>query len=165
MGMVKRENPVLDHESRIENQDHHSLRLWLRLLTCTNLIEQHLRSRLRLEFSTTLARFDLMAQLDKEQNGLTMGELSKRMMVTGGNVSGIANQLEAEGLIAKISVPTDRRAFCVTLTSLGRNQFSEMAQAHESWLVEILGDLDADDFVQLMRTLKFIKSAAVTGES
>ena len=93
-----------------------------------------------------------------------MGELSKRMMVTGGNVSGIASQLELEGLITKMSVPTDRRAFCVTLTPLGRHHFSEMAQAHESWLVELLGNLSADDFGQLMRTLKFIKSVAVTGE-
>ena len=106
----------LDHESRIEHDDHQAIRLWLRLLTCTNLIERHLRNRLRSEFDITLPRFDLMAQLAREPEGLTMGDLSQRMMVSGGNVSGIATQLEKEGLISREPVPGNRRAFCVTLT-------------------------------------------------
>ena len=83
----------LDHESRIEQDAHQAIRLWLRLLTCTNLIERHLRNRLRSEFDITLPRFDLMAQLAREPQGLTMGDLSQRMMVSGGIVSGIATQL------------------------------------------------------------------------
>ena len=79
----------LDHESRLEQGDHQAVRLWLRLLTCTNLVERHLRNRLRKEFDITLPRFDFMAQLAREPKGLTMGDLSQRMMVSGGNVSGI----------------------------------------------------------------------------
>lgn len=89
----------LDHESRTQEDDHHSIRLWLRLLTCSNLIESKLRSHLREEFNITLPRFDFLAQLERAPEGLTMGELSQRMMVSGGNISGIATQLEGEGLI------------------------------------------------------------------
>jgi len=150
--------PFLDHESRAEQDDHQAIRLWLRLLTCTNLVEQHLRNRLRKSFDTTLPRFDLMAQLDRSPTGLTMGELSQRMMVSGGNVSGIASQLEKEGLISREPVPGNRRAFCVTLTRAGRKQFAEMARAHEAWLVELLDVVSASDYEQMMAILKQIKA-------
>jgi len=155
----------LDHESRIEQDDHHAVRLWLRLLTCTNLIERHLRNRLRTQFEITLPRFDLMAQLAREPKGLTMGDLSQRMMVSGGNVSGIASQLEGEGLIAREPVPGNRRAFCVTLTPTGRQRFSEMAEAHESWVTECLGNLSGADFEQMMSLLKEIKTDVARIES
>ena len=99
-----------DHETRATPSDHAALRLWLRLLTCTNLIESQIRSRLRTEFNITLPRFDLMAQLERHPEGLKMGVLSKRMMVTGGNVTGITDQLVAEGLVMREDNPTDRRA-------------------------------------------------------
>ena len=81
---------VTDHETRLVESDHHSLKLWLRLLTCSSLIEKKLRDELRLSFDMTLPRFDFLAQLERAPDGLTMGELSKRMMVSGGNISGIA---------------------------------------------------------------------------
>ncbi len=155
----------LDHESRLEHDDHHSVRLWLRLLTCTNLIERHLRNRLRTEFDITLPRFDLMAQLAREPKGLTMGDLSQRMMVSGGNVSGIASQLEGEGLISREPVPGNRRAYCVTLTGAGRQRFSEMAEAHEAWVAECLGQLSSDDCEQMMSVLKQIKTDVAGIES
>ena len=155
----------LDHESRIEQDDHHAVRLWLRLLTCTNLIERHLRSRLRTQFDITLPRFDLMAQLAREPKGLTMGDLSQRMMVSGGNVSGIASQLEAEGLISREPVPGNRRAFCVTLTRAGKQRFSEMAEAHEAWVAECLGQLSGADYDHMMSVLKQIKTDVAGIES
>lgn len=147
----------LDHESRLDGDDHQSLRLWLRLLTCTNLIERALRRRLRERFGTTLPRFDLLAQLDRSPNGLTMGELSERMMVSGGNVSGIASQLEDEGLISKTPVTGNRRAYCAQLTRKGRQRFAEMARAHEEWLRELLDGLPPDETHQLMESLRSIK--------
>ena len=147
----------LDHESRIEQDDHHDIRLWLRLLTCTNLVERHLRKRLRKRFDTTLPRFDLMAQLAREPKGLTMGALSQRMMVSGGNVSGIAAQLEGEGLISREPVEGNRRAFCVTLTRAGLKRFNEMAEAHEAWVAECLGNLSEADYDQMMVALRQIK--------
>ncbi|MEK9807996.1 MAG: MarR family transcriptional regulator, partial [Halieaceae bacterium] len=87
----------------------------------------------------------------------TMGELSKQMMVSGGNVSGIASQLESEGLIDRAPVPNNRRTFCVKLTEEGKKRFSEMAEAHEQWVIELLGDLSSDDQQRLMATLRRVK--------
>ena len=144
----------IDHESRVEQGDHKAVRLWLRLLTCTNLIERHLRGQLRREFDITLPRFDLMAQLARESEGLTMGDLSQRMMVSGGNVSGIAAQLENEGLISREPVQGNRRAFCVTLTRAGQARFAEMAEAHEAWVAECLGGLSDSEYDHMMRALR-----------
>ena len=151
----------LNHESRLQSEDHQSIRLWLRLLTCTNMIEQRLRARLREEFATTLPRFDFMAQLERAPDGLTMGELSQRMMVSGGNVSGIANQLEGEGLIDRSPVPDNRRTLCVKLTDKGRRRFVDMALANEGWVVEMLGDLSQTEHQQIMQHLAQLKCAVV----
>ena len=147
----------LDHETRLHEDDHHSIKLWLRLLTCSSLIESRLRGALREEFSTTLPRFDFMAQLERVPEGLTMGELSRRMMVSGGNVSGIATQLVQEGLVGRRQVPDNRRTFKVKLTAKGRRTFARMAQRHEQWVIEMLGHLDGDEVDQLMHLLKRIK--------
>jgi len=157
MAVTKNAAGALDHESRLHEDDHHSIRLWLRLLTCSNLIESKLRSRLREEFGITLPRFDFLAQLERASSGLTMGELSQRMMVSGGNISGIATQLEREGLIHRAPVPDNRRTFCVQLTEEGRRQFTEMAQRHEEWVVEMLGDLSEKEVNAMMGTLSKLK--------
>lgn len=115
-----------------------ALRLWLRLLTCTQLVEKQVRTALREQFDTTLPRFDLMAQLERAPDGLRMNELSRRMMVTGGNVTGITDQLVAEGLVRRIDVEGDRRAYRVCLTPKGREAFEHMARAHEDWIVRAL---------------------------
>ena len=134
-----------DHETRAVDSDHQSLRLWLRLLTCTNLIEGLIRSHLRTEFDTTLPRFDLMAQLERHPEGLKMGELSKRMMVTGGNVTGITDLLVEEGLVVREDNPRDRRAYIVKLTDKGRDTFDGMARAHEEWVVGFFDGLQESD--------------------
>lgn len=132
-----------DLESRVSDDHHQALKLWLRLLSCTTRIEHAIRNRLRVQFETTLPRFDLLAQLEREPDGLTMGELSQRLMVTGANVTGITDQLEAEGLVKRTAHPTDRRAFAVRLTSRGRRQFRRMAAVHERWVVELFAGWDA----------------------
>ncbi len=128
---------LVDAESRVVDDHHQALKLWLRMLACTTRVENVIRQRLRIEFGTTLPRFDLMAQLDREPEGLSMGELSARMMVTGGNVTGIVDQLESEGLVVREDHPNDRRAFLVRLTAAGRRQFRRMAAVHETWIVEL----------------------------
>jgi DNA-binding MarR family transcriptional regulator len=115
-----REEPVLDLASRLTQDHHQSLKLWLRMLSCTVKIENEIRSRLRATFGITLPRFDLMAQLERHPQGLRMGELSKRMMVTGGNITGITDQLEQEKLVVRVSDPKDGRAYSVKLTPAGR---------------------------------------------
>ena len=153
---------VTDHETRLVESDHHSLKLWLRLLTCSSLIEKKLRDELRLSFDMTLPRFDFLAQLERAPDGLTMGELSKRMMVSGGNISGIAAQLADEGLIDRCQVPNNRRTFIVTLTQKGRDEFETIAKAHERWVIEMLGQLDQDDASQLMNLLLKVKNTVLT---
>src|SRR5690348_15964367 len=126
--------PAADMESRLTPGHHESLRLWLRMLSCTVRIENETRSRLRETFGITLPRFDLMAQLERHPEGLRMGELSRRLMVTGGNVTGITDLLEKEGLVARVPDPHDRRAFAVKLTAAGRAAFADMALVHERWI-------------------------------
>lgn len=127
-----------DLESRLDDADHQALKLWLRLLTCSTRIEDQIRNRLRQDFGTTLPRFDLLAQLERHPEGLTMRALSQRLMVTGGNITGITDQLEAEGLVQRVPSETDRRSFSVKLTASGRRQFKRMASTHEAWVIELL---------------------------
>ncbi len=125
---------VPDLESRTVPEDHQDLRLWLRMLTCCNLIESEIRSRLRTEYDTTLPRFDLMAQLQRAPGGMKMSELSRHMMVTNGNITGITDQLEKEGMVQRTRHATDRRSSLIKLTAKGRRAFSKMAQSHEAWI-------------------------------
>jgi DNA-binding MarR family transcriptional regulator len=133
------------------------LRLWLRLLTCTALIEGEIRRRLRKQFGETLPRFDLMAQLERHPEGLKMSELSRRLMVTGGNVTGLTDQLEKEDLVVRDADPADRRAYTVRLTPNGRLLFDRMARAHEQWVVELLGGLPLADKARMHQKLGRLK--------
>ena len=108
---------VLDLSSRLTQDHHQSLKLWLRMLSCTVRIENEIRTRMRATFDITLPRFDLMAQLERHPEGLRMGELSKRMMVTGGNITGITDQLEQEKLVLRVPDAKDRRVHTVKLTA------------------------------------------------
>jgi DNA-binding MarR family transcriptional regulator len=112
---------------------------------------------LRSEFDTTLPRFDFMAQLERHPEGLKMSEISRRLMVTGGNVTGLTDQLEKEGFVARDVDPNDRRAFTVRLTAIGRAQFDKMAQAHERWVVELFGGLSIDDKSKMHQRLGKLK--------
>lgn len=147
----------VDSETRASADDHQALRLWLRLLACTNRIEAPLRTRLREQFGGSLPRFDLMAQLDREPSGMKMRELSRRLMVTGGNVTGLTDRLVAEGLVDKRSDSADGRAVTVQLTPEGRRQFRAMAKAHEAWVVELLGGLSTAQQAQLFDLLGRLK--------
>jgi len=147
----------MDREFIARRDDHSALRIWLRLLTCTQLIEKQVRNELRSQFATTLPRFDLMSQLERSPDGLKMNELSRRMMVTGGNVTGITDQLVTEGLVERINVEGDRRAWRVRLTARGRKLFNEMAQQHEDWIVEAFAGLSGKEIAQLHKLLGKVK--------
>jgi DNA-binding MarR family transcriptional regulator len=145
----------------LESRAHAELRLWLRLLTCTQLIEKRVRLGLRIEFDTTLPRFDLMAQLDKNPNGLKMGELSKRLMVSGGNVTAITDQLVAEGSVQRVDVEGDRRAWKIQLTKSGKTYFHKMAKAHETWILQSLDGLGKKETQILYKLLAQVKQSAL----
>jgi DNA-binding MarR family transcriptional regulator len=146
-----------DLESRVIDDHHQAIKLWLRLLACTTRVETVVRNRLRSEFATTLPRFDLLAQLEREPDGLTMGELSQRLMVTGGNVTGITDQLEAEGLVKRAPHPGDRRAFSVQLTASGKRQFRRMAAVHEQWVTELFAGWTTQEKSQVYALLAGLK--------
>ncbi len=158
----------MDMEERARSDHHQALRLWLRLLTCTQLVEKQVRSQLREQWGTTLPRFDLMAQLERNPDGLKMNELSRRMMVTGGNVTGITDQLVTEGLVERLDVEGDRRAYRVRLTTAGRKLFIEMARQHEAWIVasfEGLSTREVESLHKLLGKVKQHQIASVTSHS
>ena len=153
-------NMIPDSETRATAEHAKDLRLWLRMLACTNLIENHVRARLRSDFDITLPRFDLMSQLERSPQGLKMGELSKRMMVTGGNVTGITDQLVREGLVVREDSPKDRRAYIVKLTAEGRKSFRRMAEAHEGWMVALFSGMEERQRDELYELLAALKTSA-----
>jgi DNA-binding MarR family transcriptional regulator len=132
---------MIDSESRVRDAHHDALRLWLRLFACSQLVERAIRVRLRREFGTTLPRFDFLAQLERNAHGLKMGELSKRLMVTGGNITSLTDQLVKEGLVKRQPISGDRRAFAVQLTTKGKRTFDAMASAHEQWVIGLLAGM------------------------
>jgi DNA-binding MarR family transcriptional regulator len=125
------------------------LRLWLRLLASTTVMEKAVRRRLRGEFGVSLPRFDVMAALERAPEGLTMGELSRRLMVSNGNATVLVSGLEGEGMVRRTVSSEDRRSVTVALTDEGRAAFAGMASAHAGWVDDLLGGLGDDEVEQL----------------
>lgn len=118
-----------------------NVRLWLRLLGCTTQIEKRVQRGLAERFGSTLPRFDVLAALDRRGAGMTMGELSRALLVSNGNVTGIVKALARDGFVALEPLPGDRRVSVVTLTPLGSAHFAELAAAHHGWIDDLLGPL------------------------
>lgn len=155
----------LGHEARAGSGDHAALKLWLRMLASTTHIEAEIRRRLRERFDISLARFDYMAQLYRYKDGMKMRELSRYLMVTGGNVTGLTDDLEREGSVVRESSPNDRRAWIVRLTPKGRRAFDAMAREHERWILELFAGLDAKTVQQLYAHLGQLRVHLVRNEN
>jgi DNA-binding MarR family transcriptional regulator len=150
----------LDAETKVAESlvDHKAeLRLWLRLLTCTTLIETEVRRRLRRQFGETLPRFDLMAQLERVDTGMTLGDVSKRMMVSAGNVTNLVERLVQSGYVERRPAPNDRRSQLVRLSAAGRAHFGRLAAAHQVWVAELLAGLSERDIAAAMEELGRVK--------
>ena len=139
------------------------LRLWVRLLRAVRVVEVDLRRRLRAEFGETLPRFDVMAALARQTAGMTMTEISRFLMVSNGNVTGIIDRLAAEGLVARIANAQDRRATVVRLTPKGLRHFARMAEAHEGWVNEILARFSSEQSQALIGSLDALTAATRSG--
>ena len=157
---------ALGREAGLSHNEHQAVRLWLRLLTCSTQIEQVIRTQLRTEFGTTLPRCDYLAQLSRCPKGLRMKTLSEYLMVTGGNVTGLTDQLEAEGWVERVADEEDRRSMTVRLTRAGKKQFKTMAAAHEQWLEQLLAPLgqeQAQSLYEQLGQLRLVLSPADGG--
>lgn len=139
------------------DSDHMEIRIWLRLLSCTTRIENYLKSRIMRDFGTSLARFDVMAQLDRFEDGLTMTELSRRLLVSNGAITGLVDKLEADNLVVRDRDEADKRSMIVRLTAGGRGQFREMAVRHEEWVISLLGELSQGARAELLGSLTLLK--------
>lgn len=150
---------AIDRESSAAQDAELELRVWLRLLTCTRLLEREVRARLRSAFGTTLPRFDVLAALYRAPAGLTMGELSSHLMVTNGNVTALVDSLVAEGLVERAADPDDRRRTTIRLSRAGKRHFAAMAAAHERWIDEKMAGMRPDDLVRLHELLGRLKQS------
>ncbi len=144
--------------SAISKDSKERLRLWIRLLRASRTIEAELRERLRQEFDTTLPRFDVMAALYRAPEGMLMSGLSRFLLVSNGNVTGIVDRLVTEGLVTRARRNGDRRTSMVKLTDAGKAQFKAMAAAHETWIGELLAGVGEDDTMRLASMLKSFSS-------
>ncbi len=140
-----------------DDAQHIELRLWLRLLSCTTLIEKIIKSKLRQEFGTSLARFDILSQLERFPDGLTMSGLSRHLMVSNGAITALAEKLTRENLISREEHPDDKRTVILRLTDQGRTTFLKMAKRHEEWVISLLGDMSHDAQAELLRSLVLLK--------
>lgn len=148
-----------DRESSLAEGAKLQLRLWLRLLTCADMIGGEVRGRLRGDFATTLPRFDVLAQLDRLGRGLTMGELSSRLMVTNGNVTGLIDSMVEDGLVERQPHPTDRRSTVIAATRHGRALFAKMAPSHAAWVESMMAGLSRAEMVLLLELLGKLKES------
>jgi DNA-binding MarR family transcriptional regulator len=150
---------IPDREAAIGDGVRLPLRTWLRLLTCVNMIEGTVRARLHAQFATTLPRFDVLAALDAAGKDLTMGALSARLMVTSGNVTGLINGMEKDGLVLRRPHPADRRSTLIGMTEAGRALFARMAPQHAGWIEETMAALDRAEAAELWAALGRLKAS------
>jgi len=152
---------AIGHEGRAATGNHAAVKTWLRLLSCTTQIETEIRRRLRLHFDMTLPRFDYLAQLHRfhaeQPEGLRMSALSRYLMVTGGNVTSLTDELEKSGYVTRQVDPQDRRSTRIALTPRGKRAFERVAQEHERWVIELLAGLQAGEGEQLHALLGHLR--------
>jgi DNA-binding MarR family transcriptional regulator len=150
---------IPDREAAISDGARLPLRVWLRLLTCTTMTEGMIRARLHAQFATTLPRFDVLAALDAAGTDLTMGALSARLMVTSGNVTGLVNAMEKDGLVLRRRHPADRRSTLIGMTEAGHALFARMAPVHAQWIEQAMAGLDRREVAQLWEMLGHLKAS------
>jgi len=133
------------------------LKAWIRMLGTVRATENHLRGFLRDGHATTLPRFDVMAALWRRREGVTMGDLSRMLLVSGGNATAIVARLEADGLCLRTPSDRDRRTVYVTLTERGVATFERQAREHEHTISALFGSISEADLDALTDILKRLR--------
>jgi DNA-binding MarR family transcriptional regulator len=144
--------------ARRDTESKARLRLWIRLLRATRMVEGETRERFKTQFNVTLPRFDVMAALYRKPDGMLMSEISRFLLVSNGNVTGIVDRLASDGFVARAQRDGDRRTSFVRLTAKGRAAFAEMSAAHESWIDKLLGGVTMREAEQLSAKLRSFRS-------
>lgn len=155
----------IDSETKVEEApaDHgDDLRLWLRILTCSTLVDTEVRRRLREEFDFTLPRFDLLAQLERADKGMLLIEISRRMMVSAGNLTSLVERMVESGHVTRTPSPFDGRAQIISMTPFGRAAFRKMAKRHGEWISDLFADVSASDKGALLSRLAKLKTSIRT---
>ncbi len=165
--MTSVESPMKrhDYESGVQTKDGMELRVWLRLLTCTNHLDSTVRQKLKQTANTTLPRFDILAQLERHHGPMSMGDLSERLMVSNGNVTGLVDRLKKEGYVARLPSSEDRRIQMVSLTAKGRTFFSQIAEDHRGWVEDIMSELGATELTSLYELLARLKNSILAAQA
>lgn len=151
-----------DLETRLQPTACSHLRTWFRLLSCTKLLENEIRSRLRKEFNTTLPRYDMLSHLEKHPEGILMGDLSRHLLVTNGNITGIADQLIKEGMVQRIKPLEDRRRSLLKLTAKGKKTVTTIHTAHHDWICSVFGKLSDTDIQHFLKNLNLLKTHSLS---
>lgn len=165
MPMDEASHDVIDQETALGANAKLQLHVWLRMLTCTQLIERRIRAGLRKSFNTTLPRFDALSQIEAAGGVLSMGELSGRLMVTSGNVTGLIDSMEKDGLVIREPHPEDRRSILIQMTAKGDELFSSMVPWHRKEIDQVMRVLNKRDMRELLDLLGKLKSSARTAQS
>lgn len=137
-------------------QSKRRLKMWIRLLGVTRVVEGELREFLRVKHHTTLPRFDVMAALYRRREGVTMTELSRMLLVSNGNATTVVDRLEKDGLVRRSASETDRRTVHVALTPEGLAQFEGLAADHEAEVSRLfagLSEADLDDLTEILKRM------------
>lgn len=150
------------HDGALASQT--DVRVWLRLLSCSTIIEKRLRRRFIAQYDTTLPRFDVMATLERHPDGVTMSDLSRALLVSNGNVTALVRQLQSDGFVTGRPDPDDRRSMIVALTDPGRRHFAELAAAHRAWIKRMFAGMSRDDQMALFRLLATLKLSIAADE-
>jgi DNA-binding MarR family transcriptional regulator len=137
-----------------------NVRLWLRLLGCSTVVEKRVRSRLA-KLGATLPRFDVMAALERHPEGMTMSQLSRLLLVSNGNVTGLVQSLAKDGLVGIAPSSSDGRSTIVSLTASGKQHFNKLAEAHHDWIDEMFAGLDEEHNRQLFDLLGVLRASIV----
>jgi DNA-binding MarR family transcriptional regulator len=144
--------------------DRSSVRVWLRLLSCTMAIEKDVQRRFAGR-GATLARFDVLAALDRRPQGMNMGALSRALLVSNGNVTQLVQKLARDGLVRIAPSPADRRASIVRMTAKGRAEFGGLAAAHHDWIDALVAGMDAGARENLYQALGELKRSIAKGQA
>lgn len=130
--------------------------LWIRLAKCYGLVLREVRA-FENGSGVTLPQFDALAQLLRHPAGMTAGALSRALLVTAGNVTGIVSRLAARGLVTREALPHDRRAALVRLTPAGRRLAQAHVARHERRLRKIFSVLPAIDQARIRKSLERLR--------